>query len=63
MLNPFGLLKEYIMTRYQIDNSIFDETPVYKIYDNLALTYVGEYTDFDTADEDCYILNEEWEMS
>jgi len=49
--------------RYQIDYGVFDENPLYKIYDNLALTYVGEYTDFDTAEEDCYILNEEWEMN
>lgn len=49
--------------RYEIDYNIFDETPVYRIFDNLKSDYVGgEYTDFDTVDEDCYILNEEWEM-
>ena len=51
------------MVRYQIDYTVFDENPLYKIYDNLALKYVGEYIDFDTAEEDCYILNEEWEMN
>lgn len=52
------------MVRYEIDCGVFDETPVYRIFDNLKSDYVGEeYTDFDTADEDCYILNEEWEMS